>query len=148
MQMALKSSSSKSCVDFLTSKADCRVFANENVQLNAVQRPPQKRPQRRHHPSSQKRHPSKPKPQKNPPSLCFRCGDLHWCTDCPHFKHQCSRCKRTGHLERQCDHIHNSRSKPKHSKFGLTQICTVRQSPKSNGLMKMEINVNGVQIQF
>ena len=30
------------CVDFLTTKADCRVFANENVRLNAVQKPPQK----------------------------------------------------------------------------------------------------------
>jgi predicted aspartyl protease len=64
------------------------------------------------------------------------------------LKHQRSNCKRTGHLERQCDHIRNHRSNIKHSKVSLTQIGTVRQSPKSNGLMKMEINVNSVQIQF
>jgi hypothetical protein len=28
------------CVDFLTTKAECRVFVNENFQLNAVQKPP------------------------------------------------------------------------------------------------------------
>jgi hypothetical protein len=31
------------CVDYLTTKADCRVFANENVRLNAIQKPPQER---------------------------------------------------------------------------------------------------------
>jgi hypothetical protein len=66
----------------------------------------------------------------------------------PHLKHQCSKCKRTGHLERQCDLIRNHRSNPKHGKVGLTKIGTVRQSPKSNGLMKMELNVDGIQAQF
>jgi hypothetical protein len=40
-------------VDFLTTKADCRIFANENVHLNAVQKPTQERRQRRKHPPSQ-----------------------------------------------------------------------------------------------
>jgi hypothetical protein len=40
------------CVDIFLTKADCRVFANENVHLNAVQKPPQERPQRRKHPPS------------------------------------------------------------------------------------------------
>jgi len=136
------------CVDFLTTKADCRVFANENFRLNAVQKLPQKRRQRRKHPPFEKHQPSKPTAQKDSTSPCFRCGDLHWCKDCPHLKHQCNECKRTGHLERQCDHIHNHRSNLKHSKVGFTQIGTVRQSPKSNGLVKMEIGVNGVQVQF
>jgi hypothetical protein len=56
------------CVDFLTTKADCRVFANENVRLNAVQKPPQKRRQRRNHLPFEKRQPSKPTAQKDPPS--------------------------------------------------------------------------------
>jgi len=46
------------CVDFLTTKTDCRVFANENVHLNAAQKPPQERRQRRKHPPPQKRQPS------------------------------------------------------------------------------------------
>jgi hypothetical protein len=91
------------CVDFLNTKFDCRFFAKENVQLNAVQMSPQERRHRRKHPPSQKRQPSKPKLQNDPPSPCFRYGDLHRCRDCPHLKHQCSKCKRTGHLERQCD---------------------------------------------
>ena len=33
------------CVSFLTTKADCQVFTNENVLLNAVQRPPHERRQ-------------------------------------------------------------------------------------------------------
>jgi transposase InsO family protein len=136
------------CVDFLTTKADCRVFANENVQLNALQKPLQERRQRRNHPPSQQRQPSKPTAQNVPPSPCFRCGELHWCKDCPHVKHQCSKCERTGHLERQCDHIRNRRSNVKHSKVGLTQICTVHQTLTSNGLMKMEIDVNDVRVQF
>jgi hypothetical protein len=135
------------CVDFLTTKADCRVFANENVRLNAVQKPPRESRQRRK-PPSQKRQPPKPTAQNVPPSPCFRCGDLYWCKDCPHLEHQCCKCKRTGHLERQCVHICNHRSNPKHSKVGLTQIGTVRQSPKSNGLMKMKVDVNGVQVEF
>jgi hypothetical protein len=65
------------CMDFLTTKADCRVFANESVHLNAVQRPPQERRQRRKHPPPQKRQPLKPTAQNGPPSPCFRCGDLH-----------------------------------------------------------------------
>jgi hypothetical protein len=40
-------------VDFLTIKADFRVFTNENVHMNAVQKPPQERGQRRKHPPSQ-----------------------------------------------------------------------------------------------
>jgi hypothetical protein len=72
------------CVDFLTTKADCRFFAKENVQLNAIQKPPQERPQLRKHPSSQKRQPSNPKPQKDPSSPCFRCGDLH-CAEIVHI---------------------------------------------------------------
>jgi hypothetical protein len=136
------------CVEFLNTKADCRVFANENLHLNAVQKPPQERLEPCKHPPSQKRQPSKPKLQNNPPSPGFRGGDLNWCRDCPHLKHQCSKCKRTGHLERQCDLIRNHRSNPKHSKVDLAQIGTVRQSPKSNVLMKMEINVNRVQVQF
>jgi len=102
-------------VDFLNTKADCRVFANENVHLNAVQKPPQERRQRRKHPPSQKSQASKPKAQNDPPSPCFHCGDLHWCKDCPHLKHQCSKCKPAGHLERQCDHIPNRRSNLTHS---------------------------------
>jgi hypothetical protein len=125
------------CVDFLTKKADCRVFAKENVQLNAVQKPPQKRRQRHKHSPSHKRQPSKPTSQ-----------NIHWCKDCPHLKRQCSKCKRTGHLERQCDHIRNRRSTMKHSKIGLTQIGNVRQTPKSNGLMNMETDVNGVRVQL
>jgi len=136
------------CVNFLTTKADCRVFAHKNVRLKAVQKPPQKRRQRRKHPPIEKRQPSKPTAQNHPPSQCFRCGDLHWCNDCPHLKHQCNKCKHRGHLERQCDHIRNHRSNIKHSKVGLTQIGTVRQSPKSNGLVKMEFDVNGVEVQF
>ena len=136
------------CLDFVTTKADCRVFANENVRMNAVPKPPQKCRQRRQHPPFEKRQLSKPMAQKDPPSPCFRSGDLHWCKDCPHLKYQCSKCKRTGHLESQCDHIRNHRSNLKHSKVGLTQIGTVRQSPKSNGLVKMEIDVNGVRFQF
>jgi hypothetical protein len=136
------------CVDFLATKADCRVFANENLHLNAVQKPLQERRQRRKHPPSQKRQPSKPTAQNDPSSPSFLCGDLHWCKGCTHLKHQCSKCKRTGHLARQCDHIHNHHSNPKHSKVGLTLMGTVRQSPKSSGLMKMEIDVDGVQVQF
>jgi hypothetical protein len=30
------------CVEFLTTKAECQVFTNENICLNAVQKPPQK----------------------------------------------------------------------------------------------------------
>ena len=135
------------CVDFLTTKADCRVFANENVCLNTVQKPPQKRQQRHKHLPFEKRQPSKLTAQKDPPSPCFHCGDLHWYKDCTHLKPQCNKCKRTGHLERQCDHIRNHRSNLKHSKVGLMQIGTVCQSPKSNGLVKMEIDVNGVQVQ-
>jgi hypothetical protein len=65
------------CVDFLNTKADCRGFANENVQLNAVKKPPQEHRLRRKHPPSQKRQPSKPKAQNDPPSPCFSCGDLN-----------------------------------------------------------------------
>jgi hypothetical protein len=65
------------CVDFLITKADCRFFTNDNVHLNALQKPPQERRQRRKHPPSQKRQPSKPTAQNDPPSPCFRCGDLH-----------------------------------------------------------------------
>ena len=56
------------CVDFLATKADCRVLAHENVHLNAVQKPPQERHQRRKHPPSQKRQPSKRTAQNVPPS--------------------------------------------------------------------------------
>jgi len=136
------------CADFLTTKADVRVFANENVHLNAVQKTPHERRQRYKHPPSHKRHPLKLTAQNDPPSPCFRCGDLHWCKVCPHAKHQCSKCKRTGHLERQCDNIHNRRGKLKNSNVDLTQICTLHQSPKSNSLMKMGIDVNGVLVQF
>jgi hypothetical protein len=69
------------CVDFLTTKADCRVFAKDNVHLNAIQKPPQERRQRRKHPPPQKPQPSKSTAQNDPPSPCFRCGDLHWCKD-------------------------------------------------------------------
>jgi len=41
------------CVSFLTTKADCQVFANENVQLNAVQKPPHERRQHCKLPPSQ-----------------------------------------------------------------------------------------------
>jgi hypothetical protein len=64
------------------------------------------------------------------------------------LKYQCNKCKHTGHLERQCGRLRNHRFNPEHSKVGLTQIGTVRQSPKSNGLMNMEIDVNCVQVQF
>ena len=75
------------CVEFLTTKADCRVSANENVHLNAVLKPPHQRRQRYKHPPLHKRLPVKPTAQNDPPSPCFRCGDLHWCKDCPHAKH-------------------------------------------------------------
>jgi len=123
-------------------------MANENVHLNAVQKPPQERRQRRKHPPSQKRHPSKPTVENDHPSPYFHCGDLHWCKNCPHLKHQCSKCKRTKHLKRQCDNIRNRRSNLKHSRVILTHIGTVRQSQKSNGLLKIEIAVNGIQVQF
>jgi hypothetical protein len=58
------------CVKFLTTKAECRVFANENVQLDAVQKSPQKRRQRRKNPSSQQRQSSKPTAQNDPPFPC------------------------------------------------------------------------------
>jgi hypothetical protein len=45
------------CVSFRTTKADSQVFANENVQLNAVQKPPQERRQHRKQPFSQQRKP-------------------------------------------------------------------------------------------
>jgi hypothetical protein len=64
------------------------------------------------------------------------------------LKQQCSKCKRAKHLERQCGHILNLHSNLKHSQVVLTHIGTARQSTKSNGLMKMEIVVNRVQIQF
>ena len=35
------------CASFLTTKADCKLFSQEQVQLNAVQRPPHKRQHRR-----------------------------------------------------------------------------------------------------
>jgi len=79
------------CLDFLTTKADCRVFASANVRLNAVQKSTQKSRQRRKHPPFEKRQPSKPTAQKDPPSPFFRSGDLHWCKDCPHLKHQCNK---------------------------------------------------------
>jgi hypothetical protein len=59
------------CVSFLTIKADCQVFANETVQLNAVQKPPHKRRQHRKQPPS---HQSKPVNQKQsnvPPVSMF-----------------------------------------------------------------------------
>jgi hypothetical protein len=37
---------------------------------------------------------------------------------------------------------------PSSSKVGLALIGGVRQTPKSNGLMKMEIDVNDVRVQF
>ena len=121
------------CVSFLTTKADCQVFANENVQLNAVHKPPHERRQHRKQPTSHQRKPVNPKHSNVPPSPCFRCGDLHWYKDCPHPKHHCSKCKRTGHLEKRRDntHKHHTRShrpKFKQSKVGFSQIGTVRQT--------------------
>jgi hypothetical protein len=43
------------CVEFLTTKADCRVLANDNVHLNALQKTQQERLQSRMHPPSQQR---------------------------------------------------------------------------------------------
>jgi hypothetical protein len=65
------------CADFLNTKADCRVFSNDNVYLNALQKPLQKRRQIRKNPPSQQRNPSKPTAQNYPPSPSFRSGDLH-----------------------------------------------------------------------
>lgn len=62
--------------------------------------------------------------------------------------HQCSKCKSPRYFERQCGHIRDRRCKLQHSKVGLTQIGTVRQTPTSNGLIKIKIDVNGVRIQF
>jgi hypothetical protein len=90
------------CVGFLTTKVDCQVFTNENVQLNAVQKPPQEHRQHHKQQPSQQSKPVKPTQHNVPPSSCFRYGDLHWYKDCPYLKHKCSKCKRTGHLESQC----------------------------------------------
>jgi hypothetical protein len=110
-------------------------FTNENVQLNAVQKPPQEHQQCRKHPPFQQRQLSKPTVQNNPPSPATTMESSTG-AKIAHMIHQYSKCKHTGHLEHQCDHICNHCSKFKHSKVGLTQTGTVRQTPKSNSLWK------------
>jgi hypothetical protein len=132
------------CMDFLTTKVDCHVFTSDNVYLNTMQ----KRRQRRKHPPLQQPKGSQPTTQKDAPSSCFRCGDLHWCKDCPHLRHMYNKCNRTGHLERQCNPIHKRHRQPKHNKVGLTQIGAVRQALTSNSLMMMEIVANGFPVKF
>jgi hypothetical protein len=59
------------------------------------------------------------------------------------LRHVCNKYYRTGHLERQCDHIHKRRRRPKRNKVGLTQIGAARQAQTPNGMMIMKIFVNG-----
>lgn len=140
------------CVSFLTTRADCQVFAKENVQLNAVRKSPRGR--RKHHiqPSAQHK-PVNPAQSNIPPSPCFRCGAMHWYKDCPHRKHKCDKCKRTGHLEQRCDNIHRHKTRnhlpnSKQNKVGFVQIGTMQRTLQSNSLLKMTISLNKVCIQF
>lgn len=141
------------CVSFLTTKEDCRVFAKESVQLNAVQKPPQEHRQHRKQQPPLQRKPGTPTARSVPPSPCFRCGDLHWSKDCTHVSHKCNKCKRVGHLESQCGRTHNyhsrnHRPKTNNRKTVFSQVGTVLQWAKPSGLMEMAVRVNEARVKF
>ena len=64
------------CVNFLSTEADCQLFSQEQVQLNAMQKPPHKSQHRQRPPVSQSRT-EHPRNSNVPPSTCYRCGSLH-----------------------------------------------------------------------
>ena len=140
------------CVNFLSTEADCQLFSQEQVQLNAMQKPPNKSQHRQRPPASQSR--TEHRRNSNvPPSTCYRCGSLHWYKYCPYKKHKCYQCRRTGHLEQQCHNIrtpksHSLHPESKNSKIGLVQIGTVHHASKSRSLLQMAIDVNKARVLF
>ncbi|KHN82246.1 Uncharacterized protein K02A2.6 [Toxocara canis] len=117
------------CVHFIAVKADSQLITGNNVQLNTIRHSQQRRLQR-----------PKKRQQKSPapPSLCFRCGELHWNKDCPHISHKCRKCARTGHLESKC-------RKPKRHDVHSVQIGTVHEL---SHLIRKTFSVNGVPVEF
>ena len=50
---------------------------------------------------------SPPTQLRNPRYNCFKCGDLHWVSECPFYNNKCNDCNRFGHKEGYCQSSHH-----------------------------------------
>ncbi|EGT45549.1 hypothetical protein CAEBREN_25839 [Caenorhabditis brenneri] len=70
-------------------RADSKAIASPTTGINQV---------RRHQPKKE----FSSKFDKPPPSPCPGCKGSHWLKDCPKPKIECRKCKKTGHIEKNC----------------------------------------------
>lgn len=116
-------------------RADSKAIASPTTGINQV---------RRHQPKKE----FGSKVDKPPPSPCPGCKGSHWLKDCPNPKIECRKCKKTGHLEKNCRVHPRNQNKKEESKVNSI-IVRAATTPGANRIYRtLQINGKPIKMQL